>query len=47
MNFDEYREKYQRIESEYLGLKIKQDIENRENDVSKHPKVNKDWLNYV
>ena len=47
MNFDEYREKYQRMESEYLGLKIKQDIENRESDVSKHPKVNKDWINYA
>ena len=47
MNFDEYREKYQRMESEYLGLKIKQDIENRESDASKHPKANKDWLNYA
>lgn len=47
MNFDEYREKYQRMESEYLDLKIKQDIENRESDASKHPKVNKDWLNYA
>ncbi len=47
MNFDEYREKYQRMESEYLGLKIKQNIENDESDVSKHPKVNKDWLNYA
>lgn len=47
MNFDEYREKYQKMESEYLGLKIKQDIENRESDVFKHPKVDKDWLNYA
>ena len=35
MNFDEYREKYQRMESEYLGLKIKQDIENDDNLLNK------------
>lgn len=47
MNFDEYREKYQKMESEYLDLKIKQDIENRESDLSKHPNVNKDWINFA
>jgi hypothetical protein len=47
MNFDEYREKYRRMESEYPGIKIGQDIENYESDLSKHPNVNKDWLNYA
>lgn len=47
MNFDEYREKYQKMESEYLWLKIKQDIKNGESDLSKHPNVNKDWLDYA
>ena len=47
MNINDYNDKYGRLDSEYIRLTVERDIAELSSELSNHPKVNKDWLDYA
>ena len=47
MNDLDYKDKYQRLEDEYICLTVKRDIAELESELANHPKVDMRWLDYA